>query len=129
VTDKLQKVITSEPIDRTAAMVTSRGVRYESPKKIIQRHWEIPPSTIPVGPSERDFTGLRCGRFVVVGKLSVQKDSRGGTSLWLVRCDCSHYETRRSKSLRNPRNKGDCCERCRQLIYAKRSQHWRSTGN
>lgn len=125
--ERIEKVVTSVPVDSTAARVTSRGVRYESSKKITQRHWDTaPPHTLPkLNAKDLLMVGYRFGRMTVVGKLE-HVNNKG--ALWLVRCDCSHFESRRTKAIRNPRNVGDCCDRCRQLIYAKRTQHWRSTG-
>lgn len=125
-TTDLDKVITSDPVDRTAAIVTSKGVQYDNPKRIVQRHWETAPAILQVERGEHDLRGLTFGRFTVVGKF--QRKSGGKPALWLVRCACSHYETRRAKAINNPSNKGDCCDRCRQLLYAKRDRHRRSTG-
>lgn len=123
----LHKVITSNPIDRTAAKVTGPGIHYEPPKKNNGLHWDAPPPTIPIpkhvrkNPQVVDCIGKKFGRFTVVGLYTE-------SPLWLVRCNCGHYETRKQRAILNPGNGSDCCDYCRHLLYLKRHSRWRSTG-
>jgi len=114
------------PVDSGSRKANSGGTSYDSRKKIVQRHWESPPDTIPVPRRTRDLTGVTFGRFTVVGLLPIKKN--GKNLLWLVRCVCSHYESRRSKSIRNPKNNHDRCEHCRQLSYLKKVDEFQRTG-
>ena len=61
------------------------------------------------------MTGFKFGRFTVVG-MALNTPHR-----WVVRCICGIYTMRKLKSIRNPNNNQDRCERCRQLAYLKRS--------
>jgi hypothetical protein len=112
-----------QPVNKTAARVVSSGVHYDSPKKIVQRHWSTPPPTIAItnkGGDFKDLTGVRFGRFTVVGLYQ--------EGLWLVRCACGDFETRRSKAVNNPNNKQDRCENCRQTVHLRRKAEYLATG-
>lgn len=117
-----------KPINKTAAIVISRGVHYE-PNKIVQTNdSDLPIATRPITKEEFkqqcfvNLTGFRVGRLSVIG---VARDFKGK---WVVRCDCGIYSTRRAKSIKNPENVQDRCEHCRNLAFLKRNEHWRKTG-
>jgi len=118
------KLLASRPVNQAAARTMGRGVHFESKKVIAQRHWAAPPKTIPASqvtdPAGTfiDLSGIKFGRFVVIGYLGKPK----GHSLWLVRCACGDYESRKSKAIRNPDNHGDRCDNCRQLAFLKRRE-------
>ena len=116
---------TAVPIDRVAARVTAKGVSYEPDKKIDQRHWEAPPKVQPVPEGATNLMGTVFGRFTVIGYFR-SHPKRG--SAWLVRCACGDYETRYKKAIQNPANKEDCCDKCRHLLYLKRSEEFWRTG-
>lgn len=108
-----------KPINKTAALVTGKGVHFDSKKKIVQRHWSVCPKLKPVSKGCPDLRGKRVGHFTVVGKYSSRKN-RG--SMWAVRCDCGDFETRSSKAIKNVENYGDRCELCRELSHLKRKE-------
>ena len=115
------------PVDRTAGKVTGGGFQYQSVKKIDQKHWEIAPATIKV-PSHIDtLVGQEFGRFKVIGLLTLEPAYKNRDSLWLVRCACSHFESRRSKSILNPKNNEDRCDNCRHIARLQRAQDFKST--
>ena len=116
--------VSLRPVNSTAARVVSRGVHYDSSKKIVQRHWDVPPPVRPVpkDPSLQDLTGVKFGRFTVLGFYAE------GNGLWVVRCACGDYETRRTKSIKNPNNDQDRCENCRQLVELRRRAEFIATG-
>lgn len=109
------------PVNKTAALVTGRGVHY-TPKKKIQTADQITP--IPTRPVRHgvDLSGTRQGRLTVIG-LAHRVKGR-----WVVRCDCGVYTLRTAKAISNPANNQDRCEHCRHLAQVKRSYHWRKTG-
>jgi len=112
------------PIDKTAALVTSKGIRYKSPKNIQTAHSEIQPGTVEWTPKrlDADQTGVRVGRLTVIG-ISVSTLGR-----WVMRCSCGMYTLRKAKTIKNKANKYDCCETCRELLYLKRKHHYKLTG-
>jgi hypothetical protein len=107
------------PVDRLAAKVTRPGFRFD-PQKRIQT--DDSPNPLPTrlitpamlaSPNFQDLTGVRFGRFRVIGMAKHKKKH------WVVRCACGIYSTRCSKAIKNPANHVDRCEHCR---------HWRRTG-
>lgn len=110
------------PVNRLAAEVTGKGVHYEPQKKIAQQHWEIQPPTIPTPRNIRDLSGIRFGRFTVLGLYS------GGGGLWVVRCVCGDFETRRSRAINNPRNTRDRCDKCSHLRHLQRHDEFLRKG-
>ena len=101
------------PVNRLAKRVTEPGFQFESIKKIAQRHWDAQPSLRPVPNDAPKLAGIKFGRFIVLGLYNE------GNGLWVVRCTCGAFETRKAKSIRNPANKNDCCDNCRQIEYLK----------
>jgi hypothetical protein len=124
------KLLTSRPVNRAAARVLGGGVHYEPDKEIVQRHWTAPPplKTIPpaarIDPKFVDLTGVSFGRFRVIGYLGVLSEAKKAKALWLVRCACGDYESRSAKSVQNPENHGDRCEKCRHLAFLKRREQF-----
>lgn len=104
---------TSLPVNRLAARILKPGINYEPDKIIDQRHWDARPKTIPVSRSIKNVTGKKFGRFTVVGLYL--RDKRG--SLWAVKCVCGSFETRRTRSVINPSNDKDRCDKCRHLAF------------
>ena len=126
--DSLDRVITSDPINRVARRVVQPGTHYDNPVQLNQAHWEnAPPTTgrFP-GTPDGDLTGTKFGRMEVVGYLASGKNKG---AIWLVRCSCGDYETRRSSAIRNGSNSIDCCNKCRHIQHLKRQRYWLSTGH
>jgi len=116
----------SLPVNRDAALARDARSRdpWEPNKKIAQRHWSAPPR-LPRRPSAvPDLAGRKFGHFTVVGYFGPFR--RG--SLWLVRCLCGDYETRKSHAVKNPHNCHDRCDKCRTLLFLRREQHYLRTG-
>jgi hypothetical protein len=114
------------PVDRLAVRVTRFAGEHWDPDKSVQTKDRVTPlSTIPVSPGTQDLTGHRFGRFVVFGQYSKSSDAG---RLWVVRCVCGTYTTRRTKAILNPANSRDCCAHCEHLKYLQRSDHFRRTG-
>jgi hypothetical protein len=120
------KLLASRPVNQAAARTMGRGVHYEPDKVIAQRHWSAPPPTIPAAQVKDpagtfvDLSGIKFGRFVVIGYLGKLNPKKA--ALWLVRCACGDYESRASKAIRNPENRGDRCCNCQHLAFLKRRE-------
>lgn len=119
--NKIEKIASSVPVDKTAALVTSSGVDYVPNKEILTNDQSTPIRTRPVKTGE-NLTGKRRGRLTVVG---LARDIKGS---WVVRCDCGTYTTRKAKAIKNENNDQDRCEECRQLAFLKREEHYRRSG-
>lgn len=124
------KILTSTPVNSTANRVLSKGFQYTPDKRITQPHWETCPPLRPV-PDEKSLVNLigrQIGKLTVVGVWAERPTKKAGRkkgkTIWIVRCQCGHYETRRAKSINNPRNKDDCCDLCRYIEHLK----WVSRG-
>ena len=115
------------PINKTAALVMSKGVHYKPNKKVqtIESANPLPTVSLSIqnikNPNFIDCTGKKIGRLTVIGlyKLGVG---------WVCRCDCGMYCVRRQKSILNEKNTPERCEECRHLAYLKNSEHFRRTG-
>lgn len=111
-----------EPVDKLAAIVISKGVRF-NPGKITCLHAEVCPPVSRIRPlTTQDLTGTRSGRLAVIG-LHAKIKGR-----WVVRCDCGAYEVRTAKALRNPKNRNDRCVECWKTAGAKKHHAWLTTG-
>jgi hypothetical protein len=107
--------LTHVPLNGTAARVTSKGFQYKPDKKINAAHWREPPPTKKFPSlSKNDLTGIKFGRFTVVGYL---RDMR---KRWLVRCVCGAFESRTAKAIRNPKNEEDRCQICRHTAHLRK---------
>lgn len=121
--DSFDRILTSVPVNKTAAQVTAKGEHYEP--KINYRdtlHSDVPlpimdpPKVLRNNGSFVDLTGHKSGRLIVLGLWA------GGTgSRWVVRCACGDYEVRTAKALRNTatRDRDDKCARCDRLVHSQ----------
>lgn len=115
----------SGPLDRVAARVVMKG----EPDPRRNRNADMLHSVTPMAvrapkraermnPSFSDLTGVKFGRFQVIGIADTTASSHGAM-LWVCRCACGDYELRRAKAIRNPQNIDDCCVMCRQVNYMR----------
>lgn len=120
----MEEIAKRRPVDRTAALVTQPGPRgLDSAKRIACVFSPTPLPTRPVPRGAVNLTGQRCGQLTVIG---LARDIR---HLWVCRCVCGYYVTRKAKAIKNTRNQDiDRCERCRELAWLKRQDARRSTG-
>lgn len=123
---RAEEIAKKVSINKTAALVTGKGVRFESRKKFNSSHSESPLRTVPANKRETNYTGKRFGYFVVIGKY--WKKKAGGKPTWVVKCSCGHYETRTSRSINNTANKKDRCHHCRETGYLRRKDEFDRTG-
>lgn len=112
----------STPINKTAALVTSNGTRFnhELTDHAKTLYWQAPREMTSYDEVLVDLTGVKFGRFTVIGFL-------GGKS-WQVRCSCGLYASRRRKAILNPKNSIDACKECMNMAYIKRNYHYQKTG-
>lgn len=122
----MKDIATRTPADSTAARVTSPGPKgLESGKRIAQVHSDVPlPMQQDVPPAVKDLRGRTVGKLTVIGlaKPTGRSTKQNGSGrLWVVRCSCGHYETRRAKAINNPKNADiDACDLCRHVTYLQR---------
>jgi hypothetical protein len=114
------------PVNKLTALVVAGGESFEPSVKVVQLERDTPlpvrqMSRAEMG-SRQDLRGKRFGRFTVVG-IYAEKPA-----LWVVRCDCGTYCTRKAKAIQNPANDFDRCTVCRDLLHLRRSDVFRRTG-
>ena len=100
-TSNFERIVTSAPTNKSAALVTGKGIHWD-PKKKLYAPWDVSSDTplpifpLPKSPECNGIVGSRFGRFVVKGYGG--KSAQGAR--WVVRCDCGTYEHRKIKGLR-----------------------------
>jgi hypothetical protein len=124
---KPDRIVTSKPLNKTAALVTGKGVHWEPRKKIVNE-WDVS-SDVPL--PTRDFpktsdpvsnlTGLRVGRLEVKGLSANHTQSKTGAA-WVVRCTCGQYEIRRTKFLKTGDPERAMCIRCNYIAELKKGK-------
>lgn len=127
----MENIASKAPVDRVAAIVTSKGYRYIPDKKTGPNHWETCPEMRRyrrVAGGCTNLTGVRFGRFVVVGLYAGKTGNGESTSVWVCRCACGRFETRTARVVKNGKDNDDCCDMCRHLKYLKRNEEYRRTG-
>jgi hypothetical protein len=118
--NSFDRIITAAPVNKTAAIVAyGKGESWDPRNKITQAHWEAPPKCDPLPRGVEDFSGAQTGRLTVIRYFASHK--RIG-ALWLVRCSCGDYETRRTGAFVNPNNSDDRCSKCRHLEFVTGGQ-------
>lgn len=120
----MENIASRVPVDSTAARVVSKGVEYDwrDHKKVQTVESETPFSLVMVPEFMDDLTGMTVGRFKVMGLHTVSP------ARWSLRCSCGRFSLRRAKSIKNPKNDIDRCERCRHLAAKQKSHIYHSTG-
>lgn len=98
-------IATGRPL-RQAALQMQPGE--EQPRSMIRnRVWfETPPETVP-----GKYSGVVFDRLTSIGKI-VHRTGQwvgGSSAIYLVRCRCGTYETRRPRVLRDKTGPGMCC--------------------
>ena len=114
----------AKPVNKLAAIVVAGGEHYEPKNKPLGLHFENMPE-LPELPDSHSLKvqlvamiGKRQGRLVVIAWWS-QGDGRK-TARWLCRCDCGEFTVRTGKAMKNPKNEGDRCYKCMDLVYLRR---------
>jgi hypothetical protein len=114
--------LTNIPVDTTAALVISTGVRHEpvlQPRKHCTHIYcsENPPVTqllkIPRDPLFVNLTNQKHGKIRIIGYMK-----SNGT--WLAKCDCGNFVIRKTGPWKKWKEKNDCCARCQKENYFKK---------
>lgn len=117
----LDRIITSTPVDRTAADVTERQGEHWSPQlEDNERCFELPPPTRPVPADAPRLIGIRVGRLTVIGLHADSGQSNGAS--WVCRCTCGRYQLRKAKSLTQPNSNSrtePMCAACDRLEHVR----------
>jgi hypothetical protein len=125
--DRYDRVLASQPVDKTAAMAFAKGEHYEPDTKIDCEHWDTAPP-LPVRPHNvEDLTGIQFGRLTVVGWYAPAAGSDKGTK-WLVRCACGDFEVRRAKVIKRPGPGFHSCRKCGFQKHVKARAFFESKG-
>ncbi len=111
------------PINKTAAIVTSVGYSYET--KTIRSDCLFSENGLKTRPTPKgtvDLSGMRSGRFTVIG---VSSDS--AKLKWVVRCSCGNFEVRSARCIK--KNLDDqMCIKCYSALQAIKKAAW-AAGN
>lgn len=107
------RLLSLNPIDKNAAEALRPGEHFSSIRRLEQVHLLNPVQCLPL-PRDVQFvdrTGQKKGRMTAIGYL--------GSGLWLVRCVCGRYESRRNRAFRSDKNINDKCEECDVTEYLR----------
>lgn len=107
-------IATAAPLNREASTVRDgSGDQWDfSPVEQID-HWKAPPlPTHPRPDALPDLTGKKLGRLTVV-RFHGYREGKNAPAVWLVRCPCGDYETRRHKTVVRAADPDDCCVICK----------------
>lgn len=141
------------PINRTAANVIKPGFHFEYEHKCKNKLFsENKIATRQCPKRAKDLTGMKKGWITVIGlyyekkpdknikvylkedgkiKVDIKKGKRKEkekSSIWVVRCSCGNYETRKAKSLHRITDFIDRCSACKEMRDIKRHDYYRSHG-
>ena len=80
------KIGTSKPVNKLAALVTSKGYEYQPNKEIVNLHWELKPQLRSVPKNTPNLIGFKFGHLVESEDLLLRLD---GILCW---CPGNIYE-------------------------------------
>ena len=117
----------AKPVNRTAALVVSRGESFDFITCDGQVNSSLPLPTRCINFDEirsrdfKDLSGVKFGRLDVVGISSEVK------ARWVCRCICGMYVLRTSSAIKSAALDA-CCSQCYLLAVSKRHEYTRRTG-
>lgn len=114
--DRFEAVVASAPSNKTAALVTARGVHWEPLKQSRATWQDTPLPTLPYPKNAQNMIdpGTKIGRLTVIGYAGRRSD----TAAYVVRCACDMYGFRRARSLRS-NSLRQMCDQCDYLEELK----------
>ena len=123
----MEEIAKRNPVDRTAARVTSQGPKWvESSAKNDRYFSPVPHPTRPLAWNQQNLAGRTIGTLTVIGlaawKAANAKATASQRTRWVCRCLCGWYVIRSTKAIKNPNNAEDACDRCRHLAQLKYQQ-------
>lgn len=118
-TTTFDRVLASRPVNKRAAIVTSKGVDWQPNVNFNPhgRRWDAPPNELLQRPPGEDLAGRTLGRFTVIGYLGKLNPKK--KAVWLCKCACGNYETRGRRAILAAASPKDACEHCRYLERVK----------
>lgn len=118
------KIATSAPVNRTAAMQTASGDAWVPTINILDWYPDQPKlanidRAARLNPEFKDFTGMKFGFLTVLGLMDKKSDNTPAS--WVCRCVCGSFCTRRAKSIKNGIARGNTfIDRCGMCQYQAR---------
>jgi hypothetical protein len=111
-------VATMVPVDKVARIVVSDERSQEREYNSAGHITSLAPlpTTQFCGPRKDDLTGLKSGRFVVIGCAALRKARGSNTTRWVVRCSCGRYQIMTSKAVKKNHTDTMCVE-CRRTNH------------
>jgi hypothetical protein len=124
-TTDFDRIVASGSANKTAAVVTGKGVHWEPAKQLLKPTdaWQetpLPTFPLPTGMVGLIPVGLKVGRLTVIGYGGAGRDR----ARWVVRCACGMYGHQRTRSLRAEHHRARAmCLRCNYLEEVKAGRH------
>lgn len=91
-------------INKQTAVVVSKSNEVVTEFRSTHNISSLSPLPIISAPKNNNLTGIKFGRFIVIGlypnQPNIKKISQKGLR-WVVKCSCGRYETRFSKVIKN----------------------------
>jgi hypothetical protein len=125
--DSFDRVLSSRPVNRTAAIVVgSKGDHWNAKVPSYHMHSDTPLPIIPMSkadlmnPEYVDLSGTMYGRLKVIGYY--------GNKRWVVRCSCGAYEVRRAKAIKSPVKdvfREPMCAKCDYTVKISTASYWK----
>jgi len=124
----MDRIVTSTPISKSAATVTSRGYSYtptinNCPETIWDENPLIDLPTLPRDSHITNIRNLRRGNLVIIG---YWRSVKGRGSQWIARCDCGRHVARYGKAFRTklPEQWDGCpyCQKERRVVEGYRER-------
>jgi hypothetical protein len=117
-TTDYDRIITSVPLNRTAALVTGRGTHWEPEPGIYGPDDVVSDTPLPIKTLksfETNLTNQKTLRLLVVGAHALLSRT------WVVRCTCSLYELRTTEDLTKHKDSihSSMCKRCQYVEEIK----------
>jgi hypothetical protein len=112
-TSNFEALATAAPLNREASVVRDgSGDTWTQTIPEQMDHWTAPPLPLSPRPDNiEDLTGKVFGRLTVI-RFHGSREGKHARPVWLVRCLCGDYETRRHKTLQKAANPDDACLIC-----------------
>jgi len=110
----MDKILTSVPVNGTAARVISKGSKYSKIRDKNILHWDLCPKLSRPLNGSLNLTGVKFGSFEVIGLLHFDREKRAKNkpARWVCRCSCGRYEARLAKTIKASNSSGDSCQEC-----------------
>lgn len=111
-------IATGAPLDRQASVVRDgSGDSWDARIPPGMDHWQAPPPSTERKPRDlEDMTARVFGRMTII-RYYGRREGKHARPLWLARCQCGDYETRRHETLKKGGNPEDRCYPCFRVMH------------